>query len=1762
MIRKFFNWLCFLFIGFQVAYSQPNHNKKVVGYYAQWAIYARDFNIGKIDGNKLTHLMYAFFNTEYSAASPQTTKLKSLDSYADFEHTENGGAWPPAPWDSPVKGNFYDLKKLKEKYPHLKILISLGGWTKSQNLPYIAADPIARTALANDMAAFLVTYPFIDGFDIDWEFPMVGGIDGTEVIGGITPPAQPHTPNDNKNLVYLLKAMRQAMPSKQISMAAGNNVVNVPIQFIGPGNKAQYGMIEDITTFCDFITFFGYDFGGNWYDKTCHNAPLYGSGNTNDPLNANNESLDNLTNIYLNNLAIPSNKLVMGIPFYGKIFDRVANSGTIPSLPGLFVAAPRTTGSCVNPQAPQGTWDSALCEYSGSIEFCDLAGSAGTTGHHFLDPANPLNVIGASWTRYWDNTAKVPYLYNSSTKQFITYDDKQSIDGKAKYISAKNLGGAMIWELSQDTRPGSAEPAALLGQINTSFSSVTPPPPTGVNVKVTFKDPTNAAIAGVIAILKKTSDNTTVTTTSDASGVAQFPNTTTNLAYTISYTKNLYTFLPQSIVIASGALTSDAMYNVTGSTQSIPTYTISGTVKNGSTGIVGVTVALSSNGVNTTSVTNANGTYSFANLTAGQNYVVTPSNSGQTFSPVSSSFSNLNANQTQDFNLVINSTYLISGTVKNGNSPVAGAKVNLVLPWTNDAHGWVELATVSDAQGNYHFENAVLSGYTTYLSFKLNAWENNNVTYLPALGQGSLPTTPQLFNFNTQTVVVPTTPVVVITAPTTPTLAIDLGISIAFVATAGLSANDGTTISSVVFKIDELNIAYSGSGSYTANWTPVANQFGVSHTLTVTATASNGTTDTKTYTFTLNCSGVNCPGQPVSISGSVKNGATLVANVTVKLLDTNNVVLSTITSTDGNFSFANLANGGTFKVTAEKSGYTFTPTTLTNVTTNQTGVVVNGTANLVFYSISGVVKNGATGISGVTVALSSNGTNTTSVTSANGSYSFANLASGQNYVVTPSSTGQSFTPGSATFNALSANQTQDFSLVITSTYLISGTVKNGNTPVGGAKLELVLPWTDNTHNWVALTTLTDAQGNYHFENSVISGYTTYLSFKLNAWENNNVTYLPALGQGSLPTAPKVFNFNTQAVVNTTPVVTITAPTATSISLNPGSAYSLSASVGLSNADATTISSVVFAIDGQSVASTGSSGNYTASWTPVTSQFGASHTLTVTATASNGTTDVKTTTFTLNCSGANCPNALPSITWNTPSSTTINQPTFQVVPISVTVVDSDGSISGVTITINGGTFAMTSGANGTYTYNFTPSAYQDYPIVIKATDNRAGVTTLNNTIKITSVSNRFNPLPTKVIMGYAHGFSNGAPNLKFSDIANTKYNVIQYAFIETVNRDGYTPTLTVNEGLYMTNGSYNPQLLKDDIRAFRASGKPVIASIGGQNGHVVLETIAQKNAFVAGIKNLVDQYGFDGIDLDFEGGSMNFNAGSLRDISYAGISAYPRLKNIVDACKELKAYYGSGFLLTAAPETQYVQGGYSNYSDTYGSFLPVIQNLRNELDLLAVQLYNTGGENGLDGRYYGSGAGADMLTALTDMLIKGYKIGASGMYFDGLPASKILFGLPCNASAAGSGYKAPPVVINALNYLRFGTTFSGRIYTLQPGGPYPSLRGVMTWSINWDASTSYEFVNAYYPYFFGAAASSAKTSEKATVYLSENTLHVKSNTVAIQQVKVYNLFGQLLVNQRNSDTNKESTIAVNLAKEKIYIVEIIDIDGNIQRQKVY
>lgn len=161
----------------------------------------------------------------------------------------------------------------------------------------------------------------------------------------------------------------------------------------------------------------------------------------------------------------------MGIPFYGRLFDNVVHGTVETGLPGLFRDAQRRSNvRCSNGQdgfgrsSPQGSWDAPSeatffggeCGFSGSIGFSDLSQGVASNPHHLLD-INDFSQLStaaksAGWVRYWDQTALVPYLYNQNTRQFISYDDEESINLKVNYALQRELGGVMIWELSEDSR--------------------------------------------------------------------------------------------------------------------------------------------------------------------------------------------------------------------------------------------------------------------------------------------------------------------------------------------------------------------------------------------------------------------------------------------------------------------------------------------------------------------------------------------------------------------------------------------------------------------------------------------------------------------------------------------------------------------------------------------------------------------------------------------------------------------------------------------------------------------------------------------------------------------------------------------------------------------------------------------------------------------------------------------------------------------------------------------------------------------------------------------------------------------------------------------------------------------------------------------------------------------------------------------------------------------------------------------------------------
>ncbi len=173
--------------------------------------------------------------------------------------------------------------------------------------------------------------------------------------------------------------------------------------------------------------------------------------------------------------------------------------------------------------------------------------------------------------------------------------------------------------------------------------------------------------------------------------------------------------------------------------------------------------------------------------------------------------------------------------------------------------------------------------------------------------------------------------------------------------------------------------------------------------------------------------------------------------------------------------------------------------------------------------------------------------------------------------------------------------------------------------------------------------------------------------------------------------------------------------------------------------------------------------------------------------------------------------------------------------------------------------------------------------------------------------------------------------------------------------------------------------------------------------------------------IIDKYGLDGVDIDFEGHSLSLNTG---DTDFKNPTT-PVIVNLISALKSLKSRYGAGFVLTMAPETFFVQLGYQYYGSgpfggqdpRAGSYLPVIYALRDFLTILHVQDYNSGPIMGLDNQYHNMGA-ADFHIAMTDMMMAGFPVaGNTANMFPALREDQVGFGAPSSVSA-GNGYVAP------------------------------------------------------------------------------------------------------------------------------------------------
>lgn len=380
----------------QAISAVPGAQYTNVTYYTSWSRYetARNYKPEDIDISQITHINYAFSDLCWKKAGTTGVNCENENLPLQNEYVHDGEIVIGDEETDPI--NYEAFSEIKANHPHLKMLVSVGGWSWSKNFSNMAADEITRRAFANSAVAFLREYD-LDGLDIDWEYPVEGG-ESYNI----------HRPEDNLNFTLTMKTVREALD------AAGSVDGKYYLLTIASGQGDNFVRNADLVNavnYLDFINIMTYDYSGSWELFASHNSPLYyDKNNRKETAQRNNVRGGAVGHL---NGGVPTHQLVLGIPYYGKGWSGCPDVGQYDTCTSI----------------PAGTWEAGIFDYTDIEE-------------NFLE--------ADGFTYYWNEAAKVPYLFNEDTGTFITYNDPTTMMYTSSLVRSLDLAGVMSWEISGD----------------------------------------------------------------------------------------------------------------------------------------------------------------------------------------------------------------------------------------------------------------------------------------------------------------------------------------------------------------------------------------------------------------------------------------------------------------------------------------------------------------------------------------------------------------------------------------------------------------------------------------------------------------------------------------------------------------------------------------------------------------------------------------------------------------------------------------------------------------------------------------------------------------------------------------------------------------------------------------------------------------------------------------------------------------------------------------------------------------------------------------------------------------------------------------------------------------------------------------------------------------------------------------------------------------------------------------------------------------
>ncbi|GLX77453.1 chitinase [Thalassotalea insulae] len=426
----------------------PNNNDyahqqdTVVGaYFVEWGIYGRDFDVSNIPAKNLTHLLYGFI--PICGANESLKAVENGNSWRALQKACQGSndyevvihdpwaaiqkALPGIDSNDPIRGTYAQLMALKQRYPDLKILPSVGGWTLSDPFHGLV-NKANRDIFVASLKQFLKTWKFYDGVDIDWEFP--GGDGANPDLGDPV--------NDGPAYILLMQELRTMLDELETETGREYTLTSA----IGMG----YDKIVDVNyaqavQHMDYLFAMTYDFYGGWNNITGHQTGIFcgehlsveecdgtGFDDNGDPRKGPAYTADNGIKKLLGQ-GVPANKIVLGTAMYGRGWEGVKPEDTIGENPMTGEGSGKLSGTTAN-----GVWEPGIQDYKGIKKV--MLGNAG-------QGINGFEV-------FYDEQAQAAYVWNKSTGTLVSYDSARSVHAKGQYVRSLGLAGLFAWEVDAD----------------------------------------------------------------------------------------------------------------------------------------------------------------------------------------------------------------------------------------------------------------------------------------------------------------------------------------------------------------------------------------------------------------------------------------------------------------------------------------------------------------------------------------------------------------------------------------------------------------------------------------------------------------------------------------------------------------------------------------------------------------------------------------------------------------------------------------------------------------------------------------------------------------------------------------------------------------------------------------------------------------------------------------------------------------------------------------------------------------------------------------------------------------------------------------------------------------------------------------------------------------------------------------------------------------------------------------------------------------